>query len=174
MIDANFAWSLRLNSSLEDCVRRKNMYLQFLSFLEAQMLCGEFTGHKGQWRGALVFYLICAWTNVWVNNWNAGALRRHRAHYDVTVLCACVLLDIYKQEMELSTERGQIPGCSVHCASTLGVGLLNQLRSSGNLHRTVIINTTSLPYYILLSYLSGVPKDHAHIEFSTLSAIQMT
>ena len=24
--------------------------------------------HKGQWRGALMFTLICAWTNCWVNN----------------------------------------------------------------------------------------------------------
>ena len=24
-------------------------------------LCGEFTGHKGQWRRALLFSLICAW-----------------------------------------------------------------------------------------------------------------
>ena len=26
------------------------------------------TGHKGQWRGALMFPLICAWINGWVNN----------------------------------------------------------------------------------------------------------
>ena len=42
--------------------------------------------HKGQWRGALMFSLICAWINGWVNNGKAGDLRRHRAHYDVTVM----------------------------------------------------------------------------------------
>ena len=42
--------------------------------------------HKGQWRGALMFSLICAWINYWVNNGDAGDLRRHRAHYDVTVM----------------------------------------------------------------------------------------
>ena len=42
--------------------------------------------HKGQWRGALIFSLICAWINGWVNNREAGDLRRHRAHYDVTVM----------------------------------------------------------------------------------------
>ena len=31
--------------------------------------------HKGQWRGALTFSLICAWTNSWVNNRDAGDLR---------------------------------------------------------------------------------------------------
>ena len=39
--------------------------------------------HKGQWRGALMFTLICARLNGWVNNREAGDLRRHRAHYDV-------------------------------------------------------------------------------------------
>ena len=42
--------------------------------------------HKGQWHGALMFSLICAWINGWVNNRWAGDLRRHRAHYDVTVM----------------------------------------------------------------------------------------
>ena len=42
--------------------------------------------HKGQWRGALMFSLICAWINGWINNGEAGDLRRHRAHYDVTVI----------------------------------------------------------------------------------------
>ena len=39
---------------------------------------------KGQGRGALMFSLICAWINGWVNNGEAGDMRRHRAHYDVT------------------------------------------------------------------------------------------
>ena len=42
--------------------------------------------HKGQWREALMFSLICAWINYWVNNREAGDLRRHRAHYDVIVM----------------------------------------------------------------------------------------
>ena len=42
--------------------------------------------HKGQWRGVLVFSLICAWINGWVNNGEAGGLIRHHAHYDVTVM----------------------------------------------------------------------------------------
>ena len=42
--------------------------------------------HKGQWRGALMFSLICAWINGLINNREAGDLRRHRAHYDVIVM----------------------------------------------------------------------------------------
>ena len=42
--------------------------------------------HKGQWRGALMFSMICARINGWVYNGEAGDLRRNRAHYDVTVM----------------------------------------------------------------------------------------
>ena len=47
---------------------------------------------KGQWRGALMFSLICAWINGWVNNREAGDLRRHRAHYDATVIIMAMRL----------------------------------------------------------------------------------
>ena len=40
---------------------------------------------KGQWRGALMFSLICAWMNGWVNNCEAGELKHHRVNYDVIV-----------------------------------------------------------------------------------------
>ena len=42
---------------------------------------------KGQWHGALMFSLF-AWTNGCVNNRDAGYLRRHHTHYDVTVMSA--------------------------------------------------------------------------------------
>ena len=41
---------------------------------------------KGQWREALMFSLICAWMNDWVNSREAVDLRRHRTNYDVTVM----------------------------------------------------------------------------------------
>ena len=49
----------------------------------------ESTGHRwiqGQWRRALTFSLVCVWTNGWANNRYADYLRRHCAHYDVTVM----------------------------------------------------------------------------------------
>ena len=46
---------------------------------------GEFP-HNGQWRGALMFTLICVWINGWVNNHEAGDLRRYRVHYDAIVM----------------------------------------------------------------------------------------
>ena len=42
--------------------------------------------HKGQWRGALMFSVICVWIHGWVNNREAGDFRRYRAHYDVIVM----------------------------------------------------------------------------------------
>ena len=42
--------------------------------------------HTDQWRETLMFSLLFAWINGWVNNQDAGDLRRHRAHYDVYVM----------------------------------------------------------------------------------------
>ena len=42
--------------------------------------------HKGQWRPALMFSVICTRINGWVNNREAGDLRRNLAHHDVTVM----------------------------------------------------------------------------------------
>ena len=44
------------------------------------------SAHKGQWRGALLFSLICTWTNGWANNRDAGDLRRHCVNYDINVM----------------------------------------------------------------------------------------
>ena len=52
--------------------------------------------HKAQWRGALMFSLIYARINGWVNNREAGDLRRHQAHCDVIVMsscCSCTICD---------------------------------------------------------------------------------
>ena len=45
--------------------------------------------HIGQWRGALLFSLISAWISGWVNNREAGDLRRNHAHYDVILMMFC-------------------------------------------------------------------------------------
>ena len=50
------------------------------------------SSHKGQWRGALIYSLICVWINCWVNNREAGDLRRYRAHFDVIVkICESII-----------------------------------------------------------------------------------
>ena len=42
--------------------------------------------HKGEWREASMFSLICTWINGWVHNDATGDLRRHRTHYNVTAM----------------------------------------------------------------------------------------
>ena len=49
------------------------------------LVTGEFP-HKGQWCRAPMFSLICTWINSWVNNGEAGDLRCHNAHYEITVM----------------------------------------------------------------------------------------
>ena len=64
--------------------------------------------HKGQWRGALIFSLICAWINGWANNREAGDLRRHHAHFDVIAMKWKRLRDIIPQRVVLFTKRFSI------------------------------------------------------------------
>ena len=42
--------------------------------------------HKGQWRGALMFSLICARIDGWINNGETGDLGRHPAHNGIIVM----------------------------------------------------------------------------------------
>ena len=57
--------------------------------------------HKGQWRGALMFSLICVWINDWVNNRKTADLRHYHAHYDVIVM-SCSILSRARQYHRLS------------------------------------------------------------------------
>ena len=75
-----------------DDVIKWNQLLRYWPFVWGIHRWSVNSPHKVQWRGALVFSLICALTNGWVNNWDrdTGDLRRHRAYYDVTVTFVCV------------------------------------------------------------------------------------
>ena len=72
------------DKSRDDDIRWKRFsrYWPFVRVIHRSLV----TPRKGQWRGILMFSLICAWINGWVNNREAGDLRRHCAHYDVTVM----------------------------------------------------------------------------------------
>ena len=65
---------------------------QMETFSAPQVLCAGNhrspvnSPYKCQWRGALVFSLIPAWTNGWVNKRFISDLRHHYAHYDVIVM----------------------------------------------------------------------------------------
>ena len=62
---------------------------------------GEFPSHRPVTRSFDVS-LICAWANGSVNNQDAGDLRRHRAHYDVTVMWCRIVIQWSGQQWDLS------------------------------------------------------------------------
>ena len=61
----------------------------------------EFPAQRPLTRSFDFFSLICAQTNGWVNNRDAGDLRRHGAHYDVIVMA---YFDITAKLTTLATE----------------------------------------------------------------------
>ena len=71
-----------------------------LALCEGNLLVTDGFPCKGQWRRALMFSLIYAWTNSWANNRDADDLRRRRSHYDITIMfclfdllyCLCLYL----------------------------------------------------------------------------------
>ena len=87
-----FRWCQSLNiCPVHDDVIKSKHFPRYRSFVRGIHRGGIHRSpvnspHKGQWRGALMFSWICVWINDWVNNREAGDLRRYRAHYDVTVI----------------------------------------------------------------------------------------
>ena len=64
--------------------------------------------HKGQWRVALIFSLIFVWINGWVNNREAGDLRRYRVHYDVSVMNWLIMQGNYQLPVSKALEKGSL------------------------------------------------------------------
>ena len=82
---AHHTWSNLIENTQEDVIKRKH-FPRYWTFVRGIHRSPVDSPHKGQWRGTLMFSFIYAWTNGWVNNRDAGDLRHHRAHYDVTVM----------------------------------------------------------------------------------------
>ena len=109
-------------------------------------LCKGIRCHKGQWGGALMLSLICAWTNSWVNNRNTGVFRCHHAHYDVTVMTAML-------HVHLGISNLQPHGCFFKSMFGLPSKVTSMLRitgplwgnSTGNQQGAVSIRKTVLP-----------------------------
>ena len=71
---------------LHDDVIKWKHFLRYWPFVRGIHQSPVNSPHKGQWLWALMFSLICVWINGWVNNGEAGDLRRYRAYYDVPVM----------------------------------------------------------------------------------------
>ena len=70
----------------DDVIKWKHNFSRYWPFVRGIHRSPVNSPHKGQWRGTLMFSLICAWINGWVNNREAGHMRRHRTNYDVTLM----------------------------------------------------------------------------------------
>ena len=72
--------------SLNDDVIKWRHFSRYWPFMRGIHRSPVNSPHKSQWRGALMFSLICTRINGWANNGEAGDLRRYRAHCDVIVM----------------------------------------------------------------------------------------
>ena len=80
-----YKWLAATVCILHDDVIKWKHFPRCWPFVQGIHLSPVNSPHKGTWRGALMFSLICAWINGWVNNHDAGDLRLLRSHYDVIV-----------------------------------------------------------------------------------------
>ena len=86
-------WTSNLqNLSPHDDVIKWKHFPRYWPFVRGIHRSSVNSPHKGQWCGALMFSLICVWINDWVNNREAGDLRRYRAHCDVTVMLIFLII----------------------------------------------------------------------------------
>ena len=94
-----------------DEVIKWELFPRYLPFVRGIHRSPVNSPHKGQWRGALMFSLICACINDWVNNSEVGDLRRYRTHYDVTVVsCLC---PIHWSQGAVSIRKTVLPGMAI-------------------------------------------------------------
>ena len=82
-------WSLFMLACTwhDDVIKRKH-FPRYWPFVRGIHRSPVNSPHKGQWRWALMFSLICVCIKGWVNDREAGDLKRYHAHYDVTVMWA--------------------------------------------------------------------------------------
>ena len=90
-----FLYNKRVVCAPHDAVIKWKHFPRNWPFVRGIHRSPENSPHKGQWRGALMLSLICARINGWVNNREAGDLRRHGAHYDVTVMWCLIQYILY-------------------------------------------------------------------------------
>ena len=85
-----------LNRGHDDVIKWKH-FPRYRPFVRGIHRLPVNSPHKGQWRGDLMFSLICAWTNGWTNN--------RDALYDVNVMNAITLTTLHSQKTIHSSSR---------------------------------------------------------------------
>ena len=81
----NQCWYPSKPSGQDDVIKWKH-FPRYWPFVRGIHRSPVNSPHKGQWRTALMFTLICVWINGCANNRKVGDLRRYCAHYGVTVM----------------------------------------------------------------------------------------
>ena len=110
-------------------------------------LLGESTGHR--WIPLTIasdaeLFFICAWTNDWVNNREAGDLWRHGAHYDVTV--------IFLVQQSMFTLTGVPQYVAIHIGWALAGHASNVFKLEFlKLHEVFVIYAMSYPIQCLIT-----------------------
>ena len=94
--------SISICSAHDDVIKWKH-FPRYWPFVRGIHRSPVNSPHKGQWRGALIFTLVCAGIIGWVNNREAGDLRRYRTHNDVIVMTVSDIAPRY-----LRVERWQL------------------------------------------------------------------
>ena len=116
--------------------------------------------HKGQWRGGLMFSLIRTRINGWVNNREAGDLRRHQAHCDVIVMwIAWIHQDkLYKRiKTKLNKQWSFWMRCNERCVKFFFLTICGGCLCQGNhvgIHPHILIfllQNTYLAMFVLFS-----------------------
>ena len=90
-----FCFGLIIFKPHDDVIKRKHFprYWPFVRRIHRWLVNSP---HKGQWRGALVFSLICFWINAWVNNREAGDCPACRTSLIATRFLVVVICPIIK------------------------------------------------------------------------------
>ena len=88
------SWIIHLDHPSNDNVIKWKRFSRYWPFVRGIHRSPVNSPHKGQWRSALTFSLICAWTHAWVNNSEAGDFGRRRAHYDVILMYLDVVMKV--------------------------------------------------------------------------------
>ena len=142
MTDNQDGNSLRLpltNNCHDDVIKWKH-FPRYWPFVRGIHRSPVNSPHKGQWRGALMFSLICVWINGWVNNREAGDLRHYRAHYGVTVMHFNCLLSESEKGINENINEG----------NTLNVSIIYETEIN---HANVHINLISYFHILVWDWL---------------------
>ena len=111
--------------------------------------------HKGQWRGALIFSLILARINGWVNNGEASDLRHHRAHYDVIVVDWSNMggRQIYSSKLKQTVQTGQCSGGRfIQSAKMHSKPISNLRQKSRRILKSTLLSATTYWYAVTITF----------------------